>query len=168
MRRKRIKQISIETVPNGYTLKFDGMKVKDGYMYFSTEELLKGFLCHIGLKQTDMLTKEQIDNFMKATIDWESNVKCVKDLENVTNRLLAANRSRADLASRVVYGRENLLKLVKSIDKLATEYRHNKEISSRLRSIIKNYAKTRPLTLKELGITSNMIKDDEQAETPAL
>ena len=55
MKKKDIKHIYVSTLQNGYSLSFDGMSEKGGYMYFSIEDLLKGFMMHIGLNMTDQL-----------------------------------------------------------------------------------------------------------------
>ena len=70
--KKKIKKITVQTLENGYALLFDGMKSQVGYMYFSPEQLLKGFMCHIGLQMTDELSMENIDDFLAAVIQWKN------------------------------------------------------------------------------------------------
>ena len=66
-RKKKLPQITVSTVANGYVLTFD--KGKHDFMYFSPEKLLEGFMVHIGLKMTDQLTEENIRNFVDASIN---------------------------------------------------------------------------------------------------
>jgi hypothetical protein len=42
-----MKKITVQTLPNGYALNFDGDR-RNGYMYFNVDDLLKGFMIHIG------------------------------------------------------------------------------------------------------------------------
>ena len=56
--------IRVETLPNGYCLKFDGMKNPTGYMYFTPEALLEGFMLHIGLGITEQLNTETMQDFL--------------------------------------------------------------------------------------------------------
>ena len=47
-----MKRITVQTLPNGYSLNFDGDR-QNGYMYFNENDLLKGFMIHIGLNMTE-------------------------------------------------------------------------------------------------------------------
>ena len=54
--------IKVTPLPNGYSLEFDGMKQKTGYMYFSPDKLLEGFMLHIGIGITDDLDTETMQD----------------------------------------------------------------------------------------------------------
>ena len=43
--KKDLKQITVETLPNGYSLEIEG----EQFMYHSVERLIKGIAVHLGL-----------------------------------------------------------------------------------------------------------------------
>jgi hypothetical protein len=76
-----------------------------------------------------------------------------------------AERRRNYMAKRLVFSRGQLVELVKEIDRLAYEYSSLQSVSTELRKAIKKYSTTKPFTLKDLGVTSDDIKDLEDDET---
>ena len=90
-----MKFIDVDTLPNGYSLKFDGMKQQGGYMYFTPEQLLEGFMAHIGLEMTDQLNMETIRDFLVTAIKWKDNKACVKEIERLKNALRLMTGRRA-------------------------------------------------------------------------
>lgn len=92
-----MENIEVTTKANGYSLTFDGMKMPQGFFYFSKDELLKGFMLHIGLEILDQLNTETMDEFIVAAINWKDNKKCVEEIERLktsNERKEAAIRSR--------------------------------------------------------------------------
>ena len=69
MSKKKLMNIEVRMLPNGYSLKFDGMRQSEGYMYFSKEKLLEGFMLHIGLEITEELSVENMQDFLVATMN---------------------------------------------------------------------------------------------------
>lgn len=164
MKKKELKNITVQTLPNGYSLTFDGMKQSNGYMYFTEEKLLEGFMLHIGLHMTDQLNTETMQDFIVAAMNWNDNEKNVKEIGRMTAQLKTAGNMRVALAKRLIAERERFVKLVEAISKLANEFKGDKKKQERLYTIIKNYTKTKPYTLKDLGITSDQVTDYEQAQ----
>lgn len=119
--------IKVETLPNGYSLKFDGMSKKGGYMYFSPEKLLKGFMLHIGLEMTDQLNTETMDDFIVAAINWKDNKECVKEIERLTRELRLMTGKRASLARRLILERNRHIALYDAIGSLLKETKENTE-----------------------------------------
>jgi hypothetical protein len=76
-----------------------------------------------------------------------------------------AQRSRNYMARRLIFSRGQLVDLVKDIDRLAFEYKNLPSVSTELRKAIKKFSTTKPLTLKDLGVTSDDIKDSDDDET---
>lgn len=93
-------KIEVRTLNNGYQLRFDGMK-GIGYMYYSPEKLLEGFMLHIGLKMTEQLNVENMQDFIETAINWRDNEKCVKEIASLTSQLKAANSSLEAMKRRV-------------------------------------------------------------------
>lgn len=77
---KEIKKICVETLPNGYSLTFDGMQQSGGYMYFNTVDLVRGIMLHIGLEMTSAINMDAIDGFVTAVTNWNETEKCIISL----------------------------------------------------------------------------------------
>ena len=67
MNKKKEKKLAIllRTLTNGYMLELN----KEGYMYYNAQSLLEGFCIHVGLERLGAMTKEEIQNLLKATKD---------------------------------------------------------------------------------------------------
>jgi hypothetical protein len=167
MKKKKTKlpNISVTTLTNGYALTFDGMRQHNGYMYFTPEDLLKGFMIHIGCGKTDQLDMSNVDDFLDAVLAYKDKDDCIEEIHRLQSKIEIAQRSRNYMARRLIFSRGQLVDLVKDIDRLAFEYKNFQSVSIELRKAIKKFSTTKPLTLKDLGVTSDDIKDLEADET---
>ena len=157
-RKKGLPVITVETVPhgqepNGYVLKFDGAKQPGGYLYFSPDELLKGFMCHIGLHMTDQLNKETMNDFITAACNWKDTESCQKEIRNLQNKLRLTIISRNSMARRLMEDRKRLVDIIEGIISLSGENKGNKYLTNKLGALTKNMTKMRKYSAKELGIT---------------
>lgn len=66
MRRKKIKNISVATVANGYVLKYEGMRGHSGFMYFNAQELTAGLLKHVVLGVKDEQNKTMCECLLQS------------------------------------------------------------------------------------------------------
>lgn len=164
-KKTKLPNISVTTLPNGYALTFDGMRQPKGYMYFTLEDLLKGFMIHIGCGKTDQLDMSSIDDFLDAVLAYKDKDDCIEEIQRLQSKVDIAQRSRNYMAKRLIFSRGQLVELVKDIDRLAYEYSSLPSVSTELRKAIKKYSTTKPFTLKDLGVTSDDIKDLEADET---
>ena len=57
--------ILLRTMTNGYMLDVNN----EGYMYYSAQSLLEGFLVHVGLERLEAMTKEEIQDMLVALRD---------------------------------------------------------------------------------------------------
>ena len=165
--KREITMIKVETLPNGYSLEFDGMSKKGGYMYFSPEKLLKGFMLHIGLEMTDQLNTETMDDFIVAAINWKDNKECVKEIERLTRELRLMTGKRASLARRLILERNRHIALCDAIGSLLKETKDNpeKDLRKALEKMMKEKKSMFPLTLQSLGVGENDdIEDDEEVD----
>ena len=154
-RKKKLPQISVSTVANGYVLTFD--KAKHDFMYFSPEKLIEGFMVHIGLKMTDQLTEENIRNFIDATVNWKDTAHCMKEIERLKVQVQNAIGHRNGMARRLIHERERCLTLIEIL-KAPT----NREQKLRtMNMMVRNYGSLKKLTPKDLGITSEAVTDEE-------
>ena len=82
----RIK-VRVATVSNGYTLDLAIEGQKQGYMYFNVEELLEGFMYHVGLLEVSPYGKAEIREFLDAASKWQDNGLLVKELLQKTEEI---------------------------------------------------------------------------------
>ena len=83
----KLRKITVQTLPNGYTLDVEGLH-PDGYMYHNEIELLIGFITRIGLHESEPLESTQMLRIMFQTIIGQeysevadSMMQSIKDLE---------------------------------------------------------------------------------------
>lgn len=161
--------ITVETVPhgqepNGYVLKFTGAKQPDGYLYFSPDKLLEGFMCHIGLHMTEQLNTETMQDFIVAACNWKDTESCQKEIRDLQYKLRLTIQSRNSMARRLMEDRKRLVDMIGMIQGLATENKSNKYLVNKLGAITKNMTKMRKYSAKELGITQEASTEDDTTE----
>ena len=57
--------IMLRTMTNGYMLDVNN----EGYMYYSVQSLLEGFMVHVGLERLEAMTREEIKEMLDALKD---------------------------------------------------------------------------------------------------
>ena len=154
-----MKKITVQTLPNGYALNFDGDR-QNGYMYFNVDDLLKGFMIHIGLRMTEQLSMENIDDFLVAVMNWNETGKCIKELSRMEEELTLAQTSRNRIARQMIDEREKHLELVNNIKALIRKLESypDKDIAESLRKLILSRKDMKAITMSGLGIN---VKDEE-------
>ena len=73
--------ILLRTMTNGYMLDVNN----EGYMYYSAQSLLEGFLVHVGLERLEAMTKEEIKEMLESLKDGSA----VKKLQAEMTELMA-------------------------------------------------------------------------------
>ena len=165
--KRGITMIKVETLPNGYSLKFDGMTQKGGYMYFTPEKLLEGFMLHIGLEMTDMLDTDTMQDFIVTAMNWRDNKKCVKEIEKLTLELRKMTGRRASLARQLILERNRYIAIMEDVSSAIVEFKdyQDKNIKKRLEKILSGKKKQMPLTLQGLGVKDDdFIEEDTEEE----
>jgi hypothetical protein len=154
-----MKKITVQTLPNGYALNFDGDR-QNGYMYFNVDDLLKGFMIHIGLNMTEQLSMENIDDFLLAVMNWNETGKCINELRRMEEELTLAQTSRNRIARQMIDEREKHLELVNNIKALIRKLESypDKDIAESLRKLILSRKAMKAITMSGLGIN---VKDEE-------
>ena len=153
---KKLKRITIEMLNNGYCLKFDGMKEPGGYMYFSPEKLLEGFMVHIGLEELDALDTTTMQDFIVSAASWKEKKECMAEIERLNRQNKQIQRQRNKIAQQLVNERRTLLDYASGIE----------ELKKVLNKIALPVQSRKPLSLESLGIKSDSISnDDEDDET---
>lgn len=153
-----MKRITVQTLPNGYSLNFDGDRQK-GYMYFNVDDLLKGFMIHIGLNMTEQLSMENIDDFLVAVMNWNETGKCIKEMRRMEEEFNTARHNRNSIARQMVEERSKHLELVNGIKDLMTKLKDypDKDIVNSLQKLIASRKAMKAITLSGLGVKSDDI-----------
>lgn len=165
-KKKPLPTITVEKVPNGYVLKFDGMKKREGFLYFSPEKLLEGFMCHIGLHMTDELDTDMMKDFIVGAINYSTNEKCIKEIERLNSEIKAVTRSRNGMGRRLIEERTRLLKVIDIVEEL--ELYVKKENRTEYNNLRKKLPRVKPLTLEELGIINDDTENEEEVDEEEL
>lgn len=148
-----MKKITVQTLPNGYSLDFDGARHK-GYMYFKEDDLLKGFMIHIGLNMTEQLSMDNIDDFLVAVMNWNETGKCIKEMRRMEEEFNTARHNRNSIARQMVDERSKHLELVNGIKDLMTKLKDypDKDIVNSLQKLIASRKAMKAITLSGLGV----------------
>ena len=162
--KRKMPMIHVETKPNGYSLTFDGMK-NQGYMYFTPQKLLEGFMLHIGLNMTEELDIETMQDFIVAACQWNDNKKCLEEIKELNDRIKKLESKCRKIAGIAIIERNKLLNMRDGIEKLTIKFKGLKDVSAPLTSLTKNSVAMKPFTLKGLGVASfKEIKESEDDE----
>lgn len=97
MAKKQLTKVSVQTLPNGYSLDVDGK----GYMYFTIQELLEGIFVHVGLHKLDWLERDTITDLMTACATWPKEGDAIQEAARLTAQVEALQQSRAKDASTI-------------------------------------------------------------------
>ena len=83
MTKKARPSIDVRTVPNGYTLTVD----KGNYMYFTPEELLMGFMMHVGCGVTTELDKDKLPSIVAAIVAYPTQQELVQRVAELERQI---------------------------------------------------------------------------------
>ena len=162
-REKHLPNISVRTLANGYSLEFEGMAQQGGYMYFTPDKLLEGFMLHIGMKMTEQLNPQTMNDFITAAMACKDTKAMMKEIEKVRDEIAKMNAKYHALVVRMINERRRLVFLVDDI-KSAHGYTSVSEIKKILGGALKGNATLKLLTLKDFGYKSTDIIDEIEGE----
>ena len=163
--KKKLKRIEVKTLPNGYSLDFDGAHA-NGFMYYSADKLLEGFMLHIGLHMTEQLDMDTMQDFITTAMNWRDNEKCIREIERLKRELTTMTNRRNDLAKRLVDERRDYLSIRAAVENINKEAKNpfGSDMVSNMAGIALHTHKPKAtLSLKNLGVgTDAIIPDDEE------
>ena len=162
-REKHLPNISVRTLANGYSLEFEGMAQQGGYMYFTPDKLLEGFILHIGMNMTEQLNPQTMNDFITAAMACKDTKAMMKEIEKVKDEIAKMNAKYHALVVRMINERRRLVFMVNDI-KSAHGYKSVSEIKKTLGASIKSNAALKLLTLKDFGYKSTDIIDEIEEE----
>lgn len=97
MAKKQLTKVSVQTLPNGYSLDVDGK----GYMYFTLQELLEGIFVHVGLHKLDWLDRDTITDLMTACATWPKEGDAIQEAARLTAQIESLQQTRTKDASTI-------------------------------------------------------------------
>jgi chromosome segregation ATPase len=105
---KEFTEISVKTMPNGYSLKVG----KNDFFYFSEVELLAGFMSHVGLRETKEIERGSLMSGLLAAMLGESYSNSVEVLKQRVQQLATeylTTTERMDKAVKFVNASEQMI-----------------------------------------------------------
>ena len=97
--KKELKQITVLTRPNGYTLEIEG----EQFMYHSVERLIRGIAVHLGLMIEEPLSQEYADNLVKCLKDGyilskirQENARLKREVKQLRKEISKGKSKRID------------------------------------------------------------------------
>ena len=158
-RKKKLPKIAVRTVANGYTLAIEGHKQE--YLYFSPEKLMEGVMVHVGLKMTEQLSPDTIKSFIDSALEWNNLKASHKELQKAKRETDRVNKLYRSLARRMIDERRRMLRLCRLAKDCVTGHHSLTDALAALHARAHLDGQLKEFTLKDFGITSDQIIDDD-------
>jgi len=158
-RKKKLPHIEVRTVANGYTLAIEGHKQE--YLYFSPEKLMEGVMVHVGLKMTEQLSPDTIKSFIDSALEWNNLKASHKELQKAKRETDRVNKLYRSLARRMIDERRRMLRLCRLAKDCVTGHHSLTDALAALHARAHIDGQLKEFTLKDFGITSDQIIDDD-------
>lgn len=162
MRKKKLPKIEVRTAPNGYQLSIEGHKQE--YMYFSPEKLMEGVMVHIGLKMTEQLSPDMIKSFIDSALEWNNLKASHKELQKAKRETERITKMYRSTAKRLIDERHRVLRLCKLAKNCVTGHHSLTDALAALHARVHQDNQLKELSLKDFGITSDQIIEDNETE----
>ena len=89
--------ILLRTITNGYMLDVNN----EGYMYYSAQSLLEGFMVHVGLERLEAMTKEEIRAMLDSLKDGSAEKKLQAEVTELKDLVDEQKRRIRELKRRI-------------------------------------------------------------------
>ncbi len=109
---EKVTKISLQTVPNGYTLTVNG----EGFMYFNEVDLLAGFLAHVGMRKPLPMEKSTILSGLFAALLGDEYAQTVTTLKCRAEQLESAYERQMKALNASIKGYETTTKGVVKVE----------------------------------------------------
>ncbi len=163
MRRKKLPKIEVRTAPNGYSLKIEGHPQE--YMYFTPDKLMEGVMVHVGLKMTEQLSPETIKGFIDSALEWNNLKASHKELQKAKRETERITKMYRSTVKRLIDERHRVLRLCKLAQNCVTGHHSLTDALAVLHARVHQDIQLKEFCLKDFGITSDQIIDDDETET---
>lgn len=84
--KNKLRKITIQTLPNGYSLNVDGLH-PGGFLYYNEMELLAGFITHVGLHEENPMESTKMLRIMFQTIIGQEYVEAADNMMQTVEKL---------------------------------------------------------------------------------
>ena len=159
MRKKKLPKIEVRTTPNGYSLAIEGHKQE--YQYFSPEKLMEGVMVHIGLHMTDQMSPDMIKSFIDSALEWNNLKASHKELQKAKRETERITKMYRNTVKRLIDERHRVLRLCKLANNCIIGHHSLTDALAALHARVHQDNQLKELSLKDFGITSNQIIDDD-------
>ena len=160
MRRKKLPKIEVRTSPNGYSLSIEGHKQE--YMYFSPEKLMEGVMVHIGLHMTEQLSPDMIKSFIDSALEWNNLKASHKELQKAKRETERITKMYRSVVLKLIKERHRVLRLCNLAKACVTGHHSLTDALAALHARVHQDGVLKELSLKDFGIASDAITDDEE------
>lgn len=153
-------EIKVETRPNGYSLTYEGMKQKNGFLYYSPEKLVAGINMHIGLEYDSELSMDGISEFIKTANRWNDNAKCVAEITRLGHVVKRLENSIEICKKECFRHRDRMvrvLEMLRDAQNASDMDSHRAHIQNAIRSL----STVKSLTKKEVELMNTPDENEE-------
>ena len=162
MRKKKLPKIEVRTTPNGYSMAIEGHKQE--YQYFSPEKLMEGVMVHIGLHMTEQLSPDMIKSFIDSALEWNNLKASHKELQKAKREIESITKMYRNTVKRLIDERHRVLRLCKLAKACVTGHHSLTDALATLHARVHQDMQLKELSLKDFGITSEQIIEDNETE----
>ena len=162
MRKKKLPKIEVMTTPNGYSMAIEGHKQE--YQYFSPEKLMEGVMVHIGLHMTEQLSPDMIKSFIDSALEWNNLKASHKELQKAKREIESITKMYRNTVKRLIDERHRVLRLCKLAKACVTGHHSLTDALAALHARVHQDMQLKELSLKDFGITSEQIIEDNETE----
>lgn len=159
MRKKKLPKIEVRTTPNGYSLAIEGHKQE--YQYFSPEKLMEGVMVHIGLHMTEQLSPDMIKSFIDSALEWNNLKASHKELQKAKREIESITKMYRSVVRKLINERHRVLRLCKLAKECVSGHHSLTDALATLHARVHQDMQLKELSLKDFGITSDQIIDDD-------
>ena len=160
MRKKKLPKIEVRTTPNGYSMAIEGHKQE--YQYFSPEKLMEGVMVHIGLHMTEQLSPDTIKSFIDSALEWNNLKASHKELQKAKREIESITKMYRNTVKRLIDERHRVLRLCKLANNCIIGHHSLTDALAALHARVHQDNQLKELSLKDFGITSDAIIDEEE------
>ena len=96
--------VAVKSIRNGYILEVED----EGYLYLNTQQLLEGFIIHVGLKRLEILSREDMERILKATTDGSAEKLLQEEITALKMQIVELKRTIKEITLNIKdYEEEN-------------------------------------------------------------
>ena len=159
-RKKKLPRIEVRTLTNGYSLAIEGNNQE--YLYFSPEKLMEGFMVHVGLKMTEQMSAANIKAFINSAVMFHNMKASHKELQKAKHETERITKMYRSTVKRLIDERHRVLRLCRLAKNCVTGHHSLTDALAALHARVHKDGVLKELTLKDFGITSDAIIDDDE------